>query len=122
VAQPLPAFIPAFVPPPIPTPARPTPPSGTSAVTSPAQAPEKEEEEEAAPESVSNEAVAYRTTEHEPSPAWLLGLVVLAAFAGASMRGRASRRRRGADVAPATVTTMRTQRRMSRDQDPWRRP
>ena len=49
----------AAVPPPVPTPARPSPPSGTSAVTSPVEAVEKEEEHEEAPESVSNQAVAY---------------------------------------------------------------
>ncbi len=108
----LPAFVPAIVPPPVPTPARPTPPSGTSAVTSPVEAPEREEEEEAAPESVSNEAVAYRTSEHEPSPVYLLGIVLLAAFAGASIRGRPGRRGRDVRVAPATVSGMRAQRKM----------
>ena len=98
----------------VPTPARPTPPSGTSAVTSPVEAAEKEEEHEEAPESVSNQAVAYRAHEHEPSPFYLLGIVVLAAFAGASLRGRPGRGRRGAQIAPATISTMRTQRRMSR--------
>ena len=105
-------FIPAFLPVPVPTPARPTPPSGTSAVSS--QAVQKEEEEEAAPESVSNEAVAYRQSEHEPATAYLLGVILLAAFAGASIRGRPSRRGRGVEIAPATITTIRTQRRMSR--------
>jgi hypothetical protein len=109
--QPLAAFVPAFVPPPIPTPARPTPPSGTSAVNSPVEATEKEEEEEAAPESVSNEAVAYRQTEHEPAPAFLLGFLVLAAFAGATVRRRPGRGGRKIEVAPATITAMRTERR-----------
>ena len=53
-APPPPFFLPpapiapllAFVPPPVPTPARPTPPSGTSAVTSPVEMAEHEEEEE----------------------------------------------------------------------------
>jgi hypothetical protein len=108
-----PAFVLAFVPPPVPTPARPTPPSGTSAVTSPVEAAEREEESEAAPESVSNEAVAYRAPEHEPSPVYLLGLVVLAAFAGASIRRRPRRGEREVRIAPATISTMRTQRRMT---------
>jgi hypothetical protein len=108
----LPAFVLPFVPPPVPTPARPTPPSGTSAVTSPVEAPEREEEQEAAPESVSNEAVAYRETEHEPAPEYILGVVLLAAFAGASVRRRPGRRRREVRVAPATISTMRAQRRM----------
>ena len=113
----LPAFVPAIVPPPVPTPARPTPPSGTSAVTSPVEAPEREEEEEAAPESVSNEAVAYRPTEHEPSPLYILGIVLLAAFAGASLRARPGRRGRDVRVASATLSGMQAQRRM----DPRRR-
>jgi hypothetical protein len=119
---PLPAFfVPAviatpllpFVPPPVPTPARPTPPSGTSAVTSPVEAVEKEEEEEEATESVSNQAVAYRASESEPTPLYVLGIVTLAAFAGASVRRRPRRGRRGAQVATATVlNTERSQRRL----------
>jgi hypothetical protein len=107
------ALIP-FVPLPVPTPARPTPPSGTSAVTSPVEAPEKEEEEEAAPESVSNEATAYRVAEHEPAPEYVLGIIVLAALAGASVRRRPGRRRREVRVAPATISAMRAERRSSR--------
>jgi hypothetical protein len=103
----------AFVPPPIPTPARPTPPTGTSAVTSPVEIAEREEEEESATESVSNQAVAYRSSEHEPSPAYILGLLVLAAFAGASARRRPRRGRREVRIAPATVSASRAQRRMS---------
>lgn len=114
VPQPgLAALIP-FVPLPVPTPARPTPPSGTSAVTSPVEAPEKEEEQEAAPESVSNEASAYHPSEHEPAPEYILGIVVLAAFAGASARRRPGRRRRELRVAPATISAMRAERRASR--------
>lgn len=100
----------AFVPPPVPTPARPTPPSGTSAVTSPVEMAEHEEEEEEATESVSNQALAYRAAEHEPSPLYLLGIVLLAAFAGASLRGRPRRGRKGVRIAPATVTGARAQR------------
>jgi hypothetical protein len=111
---PPPAFVLAFVPPPLPTPARPTPPSGTSAVTSPVEAAEREEEPEAAPESVSNEAVAYRAPEHEPSPAYLLGVVILAAFAGASVFRRPRRGGREVRIAPATISTMRSQRQMSK--------
>jgi hypothetical protein len=101
----------AFVPPPLPTPARPTPPSGTSPV--PSQAVEKEEEEEEAPESVSNKAVAYRSSEHEPSPGYILGVVLLAAFAGASIR-RPRRDGRAERIAPATLSTTRAQRRAAR--------
>jgi len=121
-----PAFVPlaaattpllAFVPPPLPTPARPTPPSGTSAVTSPVEVAEHEEDEEAAPESVSNQAAAYRVQEQEPTPLYVLGIVVLAAFAGASVvRRRPRPGRRGERIAPATVNTARAQRRWSREQ------
>ncbi len=103
----------AFVPPPLPAPAEPTPPSGTSAVTSPVEAAQKEEEEEEATESVSNQALAYRAPEHEPSPAYVIGIVILAAFAGASVRRRPRRGRRELRVAPATLSSMRAQRRMS---------
>jgi hypothetical protein len=108
------AALPAFVPPPVPTPARPTPPTGTSAVTSPVEVAEKEEEQEEAPESVSNQAVAYHPHEDEPAPLYILGVVVLAAFAGASVRRRPRRGRRDVQVAPATVSTMRAQRRVER--------
>jgi hypothetical protein len=100
----------AIVPPPLAPAAEPTPPSGTSAVS--AQAVEREEEEEEATESVSARASAYRQTEHEPSPAYLLGLIVLAAFAGANIRRRTRRGERELRVAPATLSTMRSQRRM----------
>jgi hypothetical protein len=103
----------AAVPPPLPTPARPTPPSGTSAVTSPVEAPQREEEEEEATESVSNQAVAYRAPEHEPTAAYVLGATLLAAFAGASVRRRPRGGRRDLRVAPATLSTTRAQRRMS---------
>jgi hypothetical protein len=109
----------AFVPPPVPTPARPTPPTGTSAVTSPVEIAEHEEEEEEATESVSNRALAYHAPEHEPSPAYILGIVLLAAFAGASLR-RPRRGRRQARIAPATLTTQRAQRRMGAGRRrPW---
>jgi hypothetical protein len=113
------SFVPPFVPVPLPTPARPTPPSGTSAVTSPVEAAQKEEEEEAAPESVDAAATAYHPAEHELPPAYLLGLLVLAAFAGASLRGRRGPRR-GERIAPATVSGSRAQRRLERG-DPRRR-
>ncbi len=108
----------AFVPPPVPTPARPTPPSGTSAVTSPVEMAEKEEETEEAPDTVSNKALAYRAPEHEPSPVYILGIVLLAAFAGASLR-RPRRGRRDIRVAPATLSSMRAQRRMNAEKR-WR--
>ena len=111
------AFLPAFVPVPLPTPARPTPPSGTSPVTSPVEAAQREEEEEAAPESVDAAASAYHPSEHEPPPTYLLGVVVLAAFAGASLRGRGGPRR-DIRVAPATITANNSQRRWERAEKP----
>jgi hypothetical protein len=110
----------AFVPPPLPPAANPTPPSGTSAVTSPVEAAQKEEEEEEATESVSNQALAYRASEHEPAPAYVLGIVVLAAFAGASARRRPRRGRREVRVAPATLSGARSQRRMAGGRRPPR--
>jgi hypothetical protein len=112
LAAPTYALIP-FVPLPVPTPARPTPPSGTSAVTSPVEAPEKEEEQEEATEQVGNKAVAYRSSEQQPTPLYILGLVLLAALAGASVRRRPRRGRRELHVAPATVSTARRQRQLS---------
>lgn len=107
-----PPFVPvAFVPPPLPAPAEPTPPTGTSAVTSPVEAAQKEEEEEEATESVSNQALAYSAAEHEPLPEYLLGLVLIAALAGVSVRKRPRRGGRRVRVAPATLSSMRAQRR-----------
>jgi hypothetical protein len=111
ILQPPPAvLVPAIVPPPLPAPANPTPPSGTSAVTSPVEAAQKEEEQEEATESVSNQAAAYRADEHEPLPAYILGIVLIAALAGATVI-RPRRGRRAVRVAPATVSAMRSQRR-----------
>ncbi len=119
--QPLvPVLVPAIVPPPLPAPANPTPPSGTSAVTSPVEAAQKEEEQEEATESVSNQALAYRAPEHEPSPGYVVGIVLLAAFAGAAgARRRPRRGRRELRVAPATISTIRAQRRVG-DGRRWR--
>jgi hypothetical protein len=102
----------AVVPPPLPTPARPTPPSGTSPVTQPVEAPEKEEKEEEATESVGNSAVAYRQSEHETPPLYLLSFLALAALAGASVRRRPRQGRREVRVAPATINSARWQRRV----------
>ncbi len=113
LAQPIAPLL-AFVPPPLPTPARPSPPSGTSAVTSPVEAAEKEEEREEAPESVSAQAAAYSAPEHEPSPVFLVGLVVIAAFAGASI-GRRRRGGREVRIAPATLNGIRQQQRLEHE-------
>ncbi len=110
----------AIVPPPLPPVGEPTPPSGTSAVTSPVEAAQREEEEEEATESVSAQAVSYDQSEHEPSPAYLLGLMVLAAFAGATIRKRSRRGEREVRVASATISSMRAQRRMgTRRRERW---
>ena len=77
------------------------------------EAAEDEEEEEEATEHVSAQAVAYHAPEHEPTAMYVLGVVVLAAFAGASVRRRSRGGRREVRVAPATMTTIRAQRRMS---------
>ncbi len=103
-----------IVPPPLPPVAEPTPPGGTSAVTSPVEAAQREEEHEEATESVSAQAVAYQQAEQEPASAYLLGLIVLAAFAGATIRRRTRKDRQNVRVAPATISTARSQRRMSR--------
>ena len=51
--------------------------------------------------------------EQEPGSAYLLGMIVLAAFAGASIRRRPRRGRREVRVAPATISGARSQRRIS---------
>jgi hypothetical protein len=108
-----PAPLLAFVPPPVPTPARPSPPTGTSAVTSPIEVAEKEEEQEEATESVSNQAAAYRSSEEQPEALYVIGILVLAAFAGATLR-RGMRGRRSVRVAPATINAASDQRRLRR--------
>jgi hypothetical protein len=111
-----PVPLPVIVPPPLPAP-NPTPPSGTSPVTSPVEAAQKEEEKEEATESVSNQAVAYHPSEHEPAPAYLLGLIALAALAGVSIRRRPGRRRR--DISLAHVTVSSRTARDWRQRRPW---
>jgi hypothetical protein len=109
----------AIVPPPLPPVAEPTPPSGTSAVTSPVEAAQREEEQEEATESVSAQASAYHQNEHEPIPEYLLGLIVIAAFAGATTARRRPRRgAREVRIAPATLSAARSQRQMSRPRRP----
>ncbi|HUA11769.1 MAG TPA: hypothetical protein VMA83_07165 [Solirubrobacteraceae bacterium] len=107
-----------LVPPPLPAAGEPTPPSGTSPVTQPVA--QTEEEDEEATESVSNQATAYRQEEYEPAPLLVVGLLVLAALAGAG--GMRRRRKRGeVRVAPATITAIRRERGLARDlrRDRW---
>jgi hypothetical protein len=85
-----------------PTLARPIPPSGTApvAVFSPAVAPQEKREEEEATESVHNMA-AYNPEDPPPPLAPILGLIIVAAGAGTTIR-RAGRSR-GSRRAPALV-------------------
>ncbi|HEY2535651.1 MAG TPA: hypothetical protein VGI24_01550, partial [Solirubrobacteraceae bacterium] len=112
----LPTPLQAIAIPPFPVIARPAPPTGSSPVTSPTPVSEgvgeQEREEEEATESASASA-AYHPTEHEPAPLYVLGAVLLAAFAGAAAIRRPRRGPRELRVAPATLTTMRAQRRMA---------
>jgi hypothetical protein len=108
-----------FVPLLIPAAARPAPPGGTSSVTATSSVfqtepiAEEQREEEEAIESASA-STAYDAAEHEPVPLYLLGVLILAAFAGATTTRRRPRRgRRELRAAPATVTASRAQRRMS---------
>jgi hypothetical protein len=107
----------AFVLPPLPLAARPAPPTGSSPVTSPVPisetAAEEKREDEEATESASAQAAAYSAREHEPMPEYILGAVLLAAFAGACAFRRPRRDRHEVRVAPATLSTMRAQRRMT---------
>jgi hypothetical protein len=79
--------------------ARPTPPSGTSAVAEPATAPEEQEEEEEATESARANMAAYNRGNPTISPIPLIALVVIAAAAGTGIRR--GRRRRGIVLARA---------------------
>jgi hypothetical protein len=108
-----PVALQAFVLPPLPLAARPAPPTGSSFVTSPVGVSEEESEDEEATESASAQAAAYRSNEHEPWPAYILGAVLLAAFAGAAGFRRPRRGRRELRVASATISTMRAQRQMT---------
>jgi hypothetical protein len=81
--------VPATPPPPAGAFARPIPPGGAVIRVF-----EEKREEEAAPES-SSAAVAYRFEEHMPTSVYLYGVIVLAAFAGATVRLGLRRRERG---------------------------
>lgn len=81
-------------------------------MTSPVGVTEEESEEEEATESASVQAAVYNAPEHEPMPEYVLGAVLLAAFAGAAGFRRPRHGRRELRVAPATLSTMRAQRQM----------
>jgi hypothetical protein len=117
-AAPIPALpLAVFVPPPLSPVGRPAPPSGSSPVSSTVPvsetAVEETREEEEAIESASANSAAYRPSEYDPFPEYLLGVALLAAFAGATTLRRSRRGRRELHVAPATISTMRAQRRMA---------
>jgi len=102
------ALVPAIVPPPPPPVVRPLPPGGAPARTY--QVEEKREEEAAL-----EETQAF--SRHEPSeggltvPPYLLGMVLILALAGASVRGGPGARRRSRPIPnPATTTTGQTRR------------
>jgi hypothetical protein len=96
-----PVLAPLIVIPLVPPPAvaRPTPPSGTSAVAEPATAPEEQEEEEEATESARANMTAYDRGNPTLSPLPLIALVVIAAAAATGIRR--GRRRRGIVLARA---------------------
>jgi hypothetical protein len=108
LSVPLVVFVPTIVPPPPPPIVRPLPPGGAPARTY--QVEEKREEEAA-----TEESQAFSRHDHNDSgltvPPYLLGLVLLAALAGASVRGGPGARRRTRPVpAPAFTPTDRTRR------------
>jgi hypothetical protein len=90
------AFVPAILPPPPPPAVRPTPPGGAPARVYQV---EEEDEEEAAIE----ESQAFSRYEPDEGgltvPPYLLGLVLIAAIGGASVRGGPGARRRARQVA-----------------------
>jgi hypothetical protein len=99
--------VPAIVPPPPPPIIRPLPPGGAPARTYQV---EEQEEEEAALE----ESQAF--ARHEPDgagfrvPPYLLGLVLIAAVAGASVRGGPGVKRRSRPAVAALTTANRAPR------------
>jgi hypothetical protein len=110
LSPPLVAFVPAIVPPPPPPIVRPLPPGGAPARTY--QVEEKREEEAATEES---QAFSRRDSRDEglTVPPYLLGLVLLAALAGASVRGGPGARHRTRPV-PAAAHSSADRNRRSR--------
>jgi hypothetical protein len=101
------AFVPTIVPPPPPPAVRPTPPGGASARVYQV---EREEEDEVATE----ESRAFSRYEADEGgltvPPYLLGLVLIAAIGGASVRGGPGARRRPRPVAAPAYSRERTRR------------
>jgi hypothetical protein len=103
--------VPAIVPPPPPPVVRPLPPGGAPARVYQV---EREEEEELATEesqAFSRYGATDRRGEGLPVPPYLLGLVLLAALAGASARGGPGARPDRVRPAPALTRAERTRRR-----------
>ncbi len=114
-----PLAVAAFVPPPLPPGRQPAPRRAAPRRSPRRSRPRRRKRRRRRrPSRSATRRVAYRVSEHEPAPAYLLGIVVLAAFAGASTRRRPRRGRREVRVAPATLSSARSQRRMA----PGRRP
>jgi hypothetical protein len=82
-------------------------------VTSPIEVGQTEDEDEHATEESSASAVAYTAHDEGLMPAAILGLVVLAAFAGASLPRRRRHGRRDAALAYATTRVERRQIRLA---------
>jgi hypothetical protein len=111
VSTPPVALVPAIVPPPPPPVVRPLPPGGAPARVYQV---EREEEEELATEesqAFSRYGATDRRGEGLPVPPYLLGLVLLAALAGASARGGPGARPDRVRPAPALTRAERTRRR-----------
>jgi len=112
-AAPLAAFVPAVVPPPPPPIVRPLPPGGAPARTY--QVEERREEEAATEESQAFSRYDGGARDEGLSvPPYLLGLVLLAALAGASLRGGPGARPERTAPAPAFTSAERERNRRSR--------
>jgi hypothetical protein len=107
LSVPLVAIVPTIVPPPPPPIVRPLPPGGAPARTY--QVEEKREEEAATEESQAFSRYDSRD-EGFAVPPYLLGLVLLAALAGASVRGGPGARRRSLPVPAQSSSAHRTGR------------
>jgi hypothetical protein len=88
-------------------------------VTSPIEVAQTEDEDEQATEQSSINAVAYRAHDEGLMPVAILGLLILAAFAGVSMPRRRRLGRRDAALAHATVRIDRQQGRYVERRRRW---
>jgi len=104
---------------PVPVAAQTTPPSGTSPVTSPIEVAQTEDEDEHATEESSANAVAYRAPDESVMAPAILGLLVLAAFAGVTLPRRRRPSRREQALAYATARVDRQQGRYAERRRRW---